>query len=65
MRNLQHSLGFMKATNNHNELTDVQKIDLELLNSKKNIIGYWNIKTNCKYWSTERVTNEINNLKNK
>jgi len=55
----------MKATNNYNELTDIQKTELELLNNEKNIIEYWNIKTNYKYWSTERVTNEINNLKNK
>ncbi len=65
MRNLQYSCGFMKATNNYNELTDIQKTELELLNNEKNIIEYWNIKTNYKYWSTERVTNEINNLKNK
>ncbi len=65
MKNLQHSLGFVKVTNKYNELTDIQKMELELLNNEKNIIDYWNIKTNYKYWSTERVTNEINKLKNK
>jgi len=65
MRNLQYSCGFMKTNNSYNELTDIQKTELELLNNEKNIIEYWNIKTNYKYWSTERVTNEINNLKNK
>tara|TARA_R100000951_G_C2557974_1_gene154628 strand:+ start:487 stop:684 length:198 start_codon:yes stop_codon:yes gene_type:complete len=65
MKNVHQSLGFIKVTNEYNKLTDIQKIQLELLNNEKTIIGYLKIKTNYKYWSTQRVTEEINNLKNK
>lgn len=66
MKSLQHSLGFLTNNNNYNKLTEIQKENLELLNNDKNILSYLNIKTNYKYWSTERVENEINdNLKNK
>lgn len=66
MKSLQHSLGFLTSNNNYNKLTEIQKGNLELLNNDKTILSYLNIKTNYKYWSTERVENEINNnLKNK
>ena len=64
MQNCQHSLGFVKVTNNYNKLTEKQKINLELLNNKETILKYLNIKNNYKYWSTQRVDKEINtNLK--
>jgi hypothetical protein len=66
MKSLQHSLGFLTSNNNYNKLTEIQKENLEMLNNDKTILSYLNIKTNYKYWSTERVENEINNnLKNK
>lgn len=63
MTNLQHSLGFITNNNSYNTLTEKQKIELELLNNDKTILGYLTIKINYKYWSTERITNEINDLK--
>ena len=65
MKSLQHSLGFLTNNNNYNEMTEMQKEKLELLNNDKTILAYLTIKTNYKYWSTDRVDNEINiNLKN-
>ncbi len=58
MRNLQHSLGFIKSNNNYNELTKNQKTNLEKL-SNINKMDYLTIRLNYKYWSTERVENEI------
>ncbi len=58
MRNLQHSLGFIKSNNNYNELTKNQKTNLEKL-SNINKMDYLTIRLNYKYWSTERVDNEI------
>ena len=65
MRNLQNSLGFITNNNSYNTLTEKQKIELELLNNDKTILGYLTIKINYKYWSNERITKEINDLKNK
>ena len=65
MKSLQHSLGFLTNNNNYNEMTEIQRQKLELLNNDKTILAYLTIKTNHKYWSTDRVDNEINiNLKN-
>ena len=58
MRNLQHSLGFIKSNNNYNELTKNQKTNLEKL-SNINKMDYLAISLNYNYWSTERVDNEI------
>jgi len=65
MKSLQHSLGFLTNNNNYNEMTEIQRQKLELLNNDETILAYLTIKTNYKYWSTDRVDSEINiNLKN-
>lgn len=59
--NIYSSIAFIESTKNDTKkLTKLQSEQLELLsNNKLTVSSYYKIANNYKYWSNERLNNEL------